>query len=336
MQQKDKIRAISLFSGGLDSMIAIKMMSDQGISVTAIHIKTGFGGTKDVSDILEKRAKIAGADFRLIDVREEFIQKILFDPKYGYGKNFNPCIDCHGYMFRVGKAIMKQMEASFIFTGEVIGQRPMSQRHDAMKQVANLALDKDEKLILRPLSAKLMEQTTPELEGWVDREKLLDISGRSRERQLELAKAYGWEDYESPGGGCLLTEAHYSDRIREFIAHDEDFGIDDIEILKFGRQFRLPDGAKLAVGRDQDDNAGLEAIESDKYIRVRLPIAGPFSLISANASEDDKKLGAKLAITYVKSSPEQIYSVEVGDESFEVSPYDNKQDAQAYFFNAKK
>jgi len=336
MQQKDKIRAISLFSGGLDSMIAIKMMSDQGISVTAIHIKTGFGGTKDVSDILEKRAKIAGADFRLIDVREEFIQKILFDPKYGYGKNFNPCIDCHGYMFRVGKAIMKQMGASFIFTGEVIGQRPMSQRHDAMKQVANLALDKDEKLILRPLSAKLMEQTTPELEGWVDREKLLDISGRSRERQLELAKAYGWEDYESPGGGCLLTEAHYSDRIREFIAHDEDFGIDDIEILKFGRQFRLPDGAKLAVGRDQDDNAGLEAIESDKYIRVRLPIAGPFSLISANASEYDKKLGAKLAITYVKSSPEQIYSVEVGDESFEVSPYDNKQDAQAYFFNAKK
>ena len=336
MQQKDKIRAISLFSGGLDSMIAIKMMSDQGISVTAIHIKTGFGGTKDVSDILEKRAKIAGADFRLIDVREEFIQKILFDPKYGYGKNFNPCIDCHGYMFRVGKAIMRDMGASFIFTGEVIGQRPMSQRHDAMKQVANLALDKDEKLILRPLSAKLMEQTTPELEGWVDREKLLDISGRSRERQLELAKAYGWEDYESPGGGCLLTEAHYSDRIREFIAHDEDFGIDDIEILKFGRQFRLPDGAKLAVGRDQDDNAGLEAIESDKYIRVRLPIAGPFSLISANASEDDKKLGAKLAITYVKSSPEQIYSVEVGDESFEVSPYDNKQDAQAYFFNAKK
>ena len=336
MQQNNKIKAISLFSGGLDSMIAIKMMSDQGISVTAIHIKTGFGGTKDVSDILEKRAKIAGAEFRIIDVREEFIQKILFDPKYGYGKNFNPCIDCHGYMFRVGKAIMRDMGASFIFTGEVIGQRPMSQRHDAMKQVANLALDKDEKLILRPLSAKLMEQTTPELEGWVDREKLLDISGRSRERQLELAKSYGWEDYESPGGGCLLTEAHYSDRIREFVAHDEDFGVDDIEILKFGRQFRLPNGAKLAVGRDQEDNAGLEAIESDKYIRVRLPIAGPFSLISANASESDKRLGAKLAITYVKSSPEQIYSVEVGDESFEVSPYDNKQDAQAYFFNAKR
>lgn len=335
MQQGDKIKAISLFSGGLDSMIAIKMMSDQGIGVTAIHINTGFGGTKDVSATLEKRAKIAGADFRIIDVREEFIQKILFDPKYGYGKNFNPCIDCHGYMFRVGKAIMKQMGASFIFTGEVIGQRPMSQRHDAMKQVANLALDKEEKLILRPLSAKLMEETTPEIEGWVDREKLLDISGRSREKQLSLAKSYGWEDYQSPGGGCLLTEAHYSDRIREFISYDKSFEVPDIEILKFGRQFRLPDGAKLAVGRDQEDNEGLEAIESDKYIKIKLPIAGPYSLISANASQEDKKLGAKLAITYVKSSPEQIYSVEVGDESIDVSPYSDKKDAQAYFFNAK-
>ena len=333
--QKDKIKAISLFSGGLDSMIAIKMTCDQGIAVTAIHIKTGFGCTKDVSNILERRANIAGADFKIIDVREEFIQKILFDPKYGYGKNFNPCIDCHGYMFRVGKAIMREMGASFIFTGEVIGQRPMSQRHDAMKQVANLAQDREDKLILRPLCAKLMEETTPELEGWVDREKLLDITGRSRERQLALAKSFGWEDYESPGGGCLLTEAHYSDRIREFVSHDEDFGIDDIEILKFGRQFRLPDGAKLAVGRNQEDNAGLEAINSDKYIRVRLPIAGPYSLISANASKDDKILGAKLAITYVKSSPNRVYSVEVGDESVEVSPYSDKKDAQAYFFNAK-
>lgn len=336
MKQNQNTRAISLFSGGLDSMIAIKMISDQGINVTAIHIKTGFGGTKDVSDVLEKRAKMAGADFRIIDVREEYIQKILFDPKYGYGKNFNPCIDCHGYMFRVGKAIMKELGASFIFTGEVIGQRPMSQRHDAMKQVSKLAEDKEDKLILRPLCAKLMNETTPELEGWVDREKLLDISGRSRERQLELAKSYGWEDYESPGGGCLLTEAHYSDRIREFVAHDEDFGVDDIEILKFGRQFRLPDGAKLAVGRNQEDNKGLEAIESDKYIKVRLAVAGPYSLLSANATDNDKKLAAKLAITYAKSSPDEVYSIEVGDESLEVSPFADKKDAQAYFFNVKE
>lgn len=336
MKQIGKIKAISLFSGGLDSMISIKLMTDQGIDVTAIHIKTGFGGTKDVSDILEKRAKIAGANFRIIDVREEYIQKVLFDPKYGYGKHFNPCIDCHGYMFTVGKAIMRELGASFIFTGEVLGQRPMSQRHDAMKQVANIADDKEEKLILRPLSAKLMEETTPELEGWVDREKLYDISGRSREKQLSLAASFGWEDYQSPGGGCLLTEAHYSDRIREFIAHDDSFDIGDIEILKFGRQFRLPGGAKLAVGRDEEDNAGLDAIQSEKYMMLKLPIAGPHSLMSRDASPEDKALAAKLAITYVKSSADESYEVEVGEEMISVSPFAEKKDAQAYFFNAKK
>ncbi|MBD3789707.1 MAG: argininosuccinate synthase [Campylobacterales bacterium] len=329
------MKAISLFSGGLDSMLAIKLITDQGIDVTAVHIKTGFGGTKDVTDVLSQRARMAGADFRIVDVREEYIQKVLFTPKYGYGKNFNPCIDCHGYMFRIGKAVMEELGASFIFSGEVIGQRPMSQRHDAMKQVSALAEDKDEKLILRPLCAKLMEPTTPELEGWVDREKLLDISGRSRERQLELAASYGWEDYESPGGGCLLTEAHYSDRIREFIKYDE-FTVADIDLLKFGRQFRLPDGAKLAVGRDQDDNAGLQAIQSDKYIPVRLPIAGPFSLLSAHASQSDKALAAKLAITYARSNPAEEYAVTVGDEMITVSPFAKKEEAQHYFFNAKQ
>ncbi|MDD2399509.1 MAG: argininosuccinate synthase, partial [Sulfurovum sp.] len=285
------MRAISLFSGGLDSMIAVKLIKDQGIDVTAVHIKTGFAGTKDISAILEERAKMAGADFEIIDVREEYIQKVLFSPQYGYGKNFNPCIDCHGYMFRVGKAVMEKLGASFIFSGEVIGQRPMSQRHEALKQVSAIAQDKEEKLILRPLSAKLMEPTTPELEGWVDREKLLDISGRSRERQLALAASYGWEDYESPGGGCLLTEAHYSERLREFIAYDA-LAVEDIEILKFGRQFRLPQGAKLAVGRDQEDNAGLERIQSGKYIAVKLPIPGPFSLLSADAAKEEKVLAA--------------------------------------------
>ena len=327
------MRAISLFSGGLDSMIAIKLIADQGIDVTAIHIKTGFGGTKDVTDILEKRAKMAGADFKVIDVREEYIQKILFDPKYGYGKNFNPCIDCHGYMFRIAKGIMRELGASFIVTGEVLGQRPMSQRADALKQVSALAEDKEDKLILRPMCAKLLEPTTPEIEGWVDREKLLDISGRSRERQLSLAKEYGWEEYESPGGGCLLTEAHYSDRIREFVKHDE-FSVSDIDLLKFGRHFRLPDGAKAVVGRNKEDNEGLQRVQSNKYIPIKLPIAGPFSLISANASDSDKALGAKLAITYAKSSVDESYDVLVGDEVIAISPFATKKEAQAYFFNA--
>jgi tRNA-specific 2-thiouridylase len=333
MNQNGK-HAIALFSGGLDSMIAIKLMVDQGIEVIALHIKIGFSGTKDVSKIMEERAKLAGAAFKIVDVRDAYIQNILFDPVYGYGKNFNPCIDCHGYMFKIAKKMMDELGASFLVTGEVIGQRPMSQRHDAMKQVSKLANDKEDKLILRPLSAKLMEETTPEIEGWVDREKLLDISGRSRERQLGMAKAYGWEDYESPGGGCLLTESHYSDRIKEFIAFDT-FEVEDIELLKFGRHFRLPDGAKLAVGRNQEDNEGLQAIESNKYIKIKLPIAGPFSLLSANASQADKELAAKLAITYAKSSAKERYDIEVAEQHITVSPFKEKKEAQKYFFNVK-
>jgi len=327
------MRAISLFSGGLDSMIAIKLITDQGIDVTAVHIKTGFGGTKDITDILAQRAQMVGADFKVIDVREEYLQKILFDPKYGYGKNFNPCIDCHGYMFKVAKGVMRELGASFVVTGEVVGQRPMSQRADALKQVSQLAEDTHDKLILRPLSAKLLEPTTPEIEGWVDREKLLDISGRSREKQLALVKEYGWEEYESPGGGCLLTEAHYSDRIREFIQHDN-FTVSDIDLLKFGRHFRLPDGAKLVVGRHKEDNEGLRTVNTSKYLPIQLPIAGPYSLLSRDATPSDKALAAKLAITYAKSSPSETYNVRVGDEEISVSPFESKKEAQAYFFNA--
>jgi len=328
------MRALALFSGGLDSMLAIKLIVDQGIDVTAIHIKTGFGGTRDVSDLMRERAKQAGATMEIVDVREEYIQKILFDPVYGYGKNFNPCIDCHGYMFKVARGLMEKYDASFLITGEVLGQRPMSQRADAINQVTKLAEDKEDKLILRPMSAKLMEPTTPEIEGWVDREKLLAISGRSREMQLALAQAYGWEDYESPGGGCLLTEEHFSDRLREFVAHDE-LTISDIDLLKYGRHFRLPDGAKLIVGRNQEDNENLQKIESEKYTAVKLPIAGPFSLLSVAATAEDKALAAKIAMTYARSSARESYEVEIGgDEIFTVSPYAEKKEAQQYFFNA--
>jgi len=328
------MRALALFSGGLDSMLAIKTIADQGIDVIAIHIKTGFGGTKDISDLMRERARQAGATMEVVDVREEYIQKILFDPVYGYGKNFNPCIDCHGYMFKVARGLMEKYDASFLITGEVVGQRPMSQRVDAIKQVTKLAEDKEDRLIVRPMSAKLMEPTTPEIEGWIDREKLHAISGRSREAQLALAQEYGWEDYESPGGGCLLTEEHFSDRLREFVAHDE-LTISDVDLLKYGRHFRLPDGAKLIVGRNQEDNEGLQQVESEKYVTVKLPIAGPFSLLSAAATAEDKALAAKIAMTYARSSARESYEVEIGgDEMFTISPYAEKKEAQQYFFNA--
>jgi tRNA-specific 2-thiouridylase len=324
------MRAISLFSGGLDSMLAIKLVALQGIEVIALYIKTGFGSTKDITQELEKRAKKAGAKLLVVDVKEEYIQKILFDPVYGYGKNFNPCIDCHGYMFKIAKAMMKDLGASFLITGEVVGQRPMSQRAEALKQVSSLAGDSKDKLILRPLSAKVLEPTTPEIKGWVDREKLLGITGRSREIQLKLAKEYGWDDYESPAGGCLLTDPIFSQKLKEFIEYEK-FEAEDIELLKFGRHFRLPDGAKLIVGRHKEDNESLKKIQNKDYISITLPIAGPYSLLFKEASKKDKELAAKIAITYAKSNPEKSYKINVADEVFEVSPFKSKSEAQKFF-----
>ena len=316
-------------------MIAIKLMHEQGIDVTALHIKIGFSGTKDLSALMRQRAAQAGADFRIVDVRESYIQDILFSPVYGYGKNFNPCIDCHGYMFKIAKAMMAELDASFLVTGEVLGQRPMSQRSDALKQVSKLADDREERLILRPLSAKLMEPTTPEIEGWVDREKLLDISGRSRERQLSMAAAWGWEDYESPGGGCLLTEPVYSQKIREFVAHDT-FGVADIDLLKFGRHFRLPDKTKLVVGRHQEDNEALEALKHPDYLAIRLPVPGPYSLIHKEATPSDIALALRIALTYGKSSTDTHYTVSFADKEYSVQPFETKAEAQQYFFNARE
>ncbi len=315
-------------------MIAIKLMRDQNIDVTALHIKIGFGSVKDVSEDMRRRAEIAGADFKMVDVRESYIQDILFSPVYGYGKNFNPCIDCHGYMFTIAKAMMKDLDASFLVTGEVVGQRPMSQRSDALKQVQKLADDTDEKLILRPLSAQLMDPTTPELEGWVDREQLLDISGRSRERQLSMAKAWGWEDFESPGGGCLLTEPVYGQKIKEFIKFDE-FGVNDIDLLKFGRHFRLPDGAKLVVGRNKEDNESLQMLLNEDYYPIKLPVVGPYSLLHKDSTASDIELALQIALTYGKCEQGVEYTVEYLNESYMITPFDNKAQAQQYFFDAK-
>lgn len=328
------MKAISLFSGGLDSSLAIKLIVDQGIDVIAMFVDTGFGGTKDKKNHLENMCRQIGAELRVVNIKDQFIKEILFNPKYGYGKNFNPCIDCHANMFRVGKVLMKEVGASFMISGEVLGQRPMSQRAESLDNVLKLS-DADD-LILRPLSAKLLTPTKPEREGWVDREKLMGISGRSREIQIKLAKDWGLEDYESPGGGCLLTDEHFSNRLRDFIAHD-DLITSDIDLLKFGRHFRLPDGTKLIIGRNHEDNEKLENIDSEKYIELILPMNGPYSLLSKNASEKDKVLAAKIALTHTKSSSDEIYDVTINNkESIKVSPFNDKIETHKYLFNSKE
>jgi tRNA-specific 2-thiouridylase len=326
------MRALALFSGGLDSMISIKLLTDQGIDVIALHIDIGFGGKEDKSELLRTRAEMVGATLEIVNAREQFVQEILFNPKYGYGKNFNPCIDCHGNMFRIAKALLPKYDASFIITGEVIGQRPMSQRSEAIRNVTKLAGDEEGGLILRPMSAKLMTPTIAEKEGWVDREKLLGIEGRSREVQLRLAEEYGFEEFESPGGGCLLTESAFEKKIRDIMEHDK-FTVEDIDLLKAGRHLRLPDGAKLVIGRDQADNEKLKKIENSKYIFARaLDITGPLSLLSKDASKEDKNLAARLILTYTKT-PKDSEGVVLFDESQTIKalPFESKDSVKDFF-----
>jgi len=322
--------ALAMFSGGLDSMLAIKLMVDQGIKVTAIHMNIGFGSRTDVSEIMKRHAEIAGAEFKIVDVRDKYIKKVLFTPQYGYGKHFNPCIDCHGFMFRIAKEYLTELDADFMVTGEVLGQRPMSQRSEALDLVKKLALDEDD-LILRPICAKNMAITKPEREGWVDREKLLDVSGRGREVQLQLAADFGWEDFQSPGGGCLLTDMNFTKKMREFIEHN-DLEVEDIDVLKNGRHLRLPDGAKLVIGRDKDENELLEKAMNSKHIKVKLDeIPGPFALLSSNATQDDKNLSARIALTFTKTDKEAKYDVHVGDEIVKATSLPKREDAHKYF-----
>ncbi len=326
----NKIKALALFSGGLDSLLAMKLLIEQGIEVIALYFDTGFGGKaeEEKQAYLQRVCDQIGAKLEIVKIRDQFIQEILFDPKYGYGKNFNPCIDCHANMIRIAKALLPKYGAKFIISGEVVGQRPMSQRPDALKKVESLSTA--DGLILRPLSAKLLPPTIPEREGWVDREKLLGISGRSRETQMELAKKWGIEDYESPSGGCLLTDQNFSEKIREHIKYDS-FDVEDIDLLKWGRHFRLPGGAKLVVSRNKEENERLRALELTKYSLFSLPLPGPLSVISKNASKEDKELAGRIALTYSKAKPEELYEVEIGGEKFELSPFESKEEAQRYF-----
>ena len=317
------MKAIALFSGGLDSTLAMKLIIDQGIDVLAINISTGFGSTKDRREHMENMCAQVGAEFKIVDIQDEYLQDVLFSPKHGYGKHFNPCIDCHAKMFEVAKRIMEDEGASFLISGEVLGQRPMSQNKDALQTVLNES--NCEGLLLRPMSAKRLAPTTPEIEGWVDREKLEDIMGRSRDRQMELAKEIGLTDFESPGGGCLLTDENFGKKMWDFIKFDQ-FEKQDIPVMKHGRHFRLADGAKLVIGRDKDENEYLQNIQNDKFFHIRtVGIPGPHALLSKNATPEDKELATRGILTYCKTKPEQTYTLSFDGEELSALPLESRE-----------
>ncbi len=322
------MKAIALFSGGLDSTLAMKMIIDQGIDVLAINISTGFGSTKDRREHMENMCKQVGAEFRIVDIQSEYLQDVLFDPKHGYGKNFNPCIDCHAKMFSVAKRIMEDEGASFLLSGEVMGQRPMSQNKDALQIVLNES--NCDGLLLRPMSALKLAPTIAEEKGWVDRSKLEGITGRSRERQLQLAKEIGLEDFESPGGGCLLTDENFSKKMFDIVKHDT-FEVRDIPIMKFGRHLRLSDKAKLVVGRNKEENEHLQNIENEKYYHIKtIGIPGPHAMLSKSASDEDKDLATKIILTYCKTNADTSYTIDYDGEEVTGSPLESREAIQAF------
>ncbi len=322
------MKAIALFSGGLDSTLAIKLIADQGIEVLAVNISTGFGSTKSRVEHMQNMCDQVGATLKIIDIQSEYLQDVLFDPKHGYGKHFNPCIDCHAKMFTVAKRIMEAEGASFLISGEVMGQRPMSQNKDALQTV----LDESncDGLLLRPMCAKALTPTIAEEKGWVDREKLEEITGRSRDRQLTLAKEFGLVDFETPGGGCLLTDQNFAKKMFDFIKHDN-FEVKDIPVMKFGRHLRLSDGAKLVVGRNQEENEHLQDIENEKFFHAKtIGIPGPHALLSIDASDEDRELATKIILSYTKADPLKTYSVSYNDIEQNGSSFKTREEANSF------
>ncbi len=292
--------AIALFSGGLDSALAILLVMQQDIEVTALMFMTHFGcDINDKSSCSHDPSAVAekfGFAVKMVHLGYKFVD-IVRNPKYGHGKNMNPCIDCRILMLTEARQFMEITGADFVFTGEVLGQRPMSQHRRQLDIV-----ERDSGLkgrLVRPLSAKLMNPTEPELSGLLDRERLESISGRSRRRQMELADKFGLEDYPNPAAGCLLTDVGYSRRLRDLFSHQEIVDFNDLNLLKVGRHFRLDTRSKLIVGRNKEENDKIERyITNGDWLFEAKDCGSPLTLLKGDLSEANIALGAAITARY--------------------------------------
>ncbi len=303
------IKAIGLFSGGLDSMLAVKLLQEQGVEVIGYAFATPFFGPEQAI----KSADVVGIRLEVWEITEPYME-MMKAPRYGFGKNMNPCIDCHAMMFRLAGQKLEAHGARFLFSGEVVGERPFSQTRGALRAVGHLSGLGD--LILRPLSAKLLEETTPEREGWVDRSRLEDIQGRSRKRQMALAERFGITEYPGPAGGCLLTEPNFSNRLRDLLRDQAHPRHRDLELLKVGRHLRSAEGCKVIVGRREAENNRLEALWEKGDFRLWVKgFPGPVVLVPASprASEDALRFAAQAAVRYSDAPEGQAAEVACTD-----------------------
>jgi len=303
-----KIKCIALYSGGLDSILAILMMLEQNIEVFALSYKTDFGGdVSKSSSLIESPGNLAerfGFKIESIYLGDPFIEMVM-NPKHGYGKNMNPCIDCRILMLQKAKEYMQSIGADFVVTGEVIGQRPKSQMRNTLRLV-----EKESGLegyLLRPLCAKLMEPTVPEKQDWVNRDLLKDFNGRSRKPQMILAEKYGLTDYPSPAGGCLLTDRGYSKRLKDLLDNQGDVDLKDLSLLRVGRHFRINDKVKMIIGRNEAENDKIESYKKDDDCLFEVKSAGsPITIIKGELNDELIEFACKATARYsdLKREPE--------------------------------
>ena len=295
------MKAIILLSGGLDSTLAAELMSREGLELLAVNFKTPFclcdrhSSNLGCGSNARRVAEAIGIDLKIINATKDFLE-VLKKPAHGYGANMNPCIDCRILFFRKSKELMEEIGASFIITGEVLGQRPMSQFRRQMNIIEKEA--GLEGLVLRPLSAKLLAPTIPEKNGWISRERMLDIAGRSRKPQMALAKDLGINDYPCAAGGCLLTDPEFANRIRDLIKHDE-LDMQNIDLLKAGRYFRLSRSAKLIVGRNENENKMLSMLAKEgDYVFEPATINGPIAVGKGSFTADLLEVACRIVARY--------------------------------------
>jgi tRNA-specific 2-thiouridylase len=323
-------KAVALISGGLDSLLAARLMLEQGIHVEGINFYTGFcveGHTHAIRKKDKKKpkrnnalwsAEQLGIKLHIVDIIEEY-KDIVTNPKHGYGANLNPCLDCKIFMVSKARQWMEDNGFDFIITGEVIGQRPMSQRKDLLPVVVRESWADDR--LLRPLCAKNLAPTLPEREGWVDRDKLLGFHGRNRKPQMALAKQFGFEDYASPAGGCcFLTDVSYAKKLADLwqAQHEKKYELDDIMLLKVGRHIRPKPNYKLIVSREEGENKFLSGYRKNFTHIETTSCGGPLTLIDGDVTEEDIETASRIVARFSQGKNEDSVTVKIthinGDE----------------------
>jgi len=319
-------KAIALLSGGLDSTLAAVLVRRAGIDVIGLHVQTLFGTDDDRCRYVARTAERIGISLRSLDLSEEQMKRVCY-PRHGYGSGMNPCIDCRILMLNAAKRVMEEERAQFVVTGEVLGQRPMSQHRRSLELVAEESGLGDR--LLRPLSANRLSDTLPVKKGWIRRDRLQDLCGRSRHEQIALAARLGITEYPQPAGGCLLLEKAFAARLNDAFRYIGKGAMTqaDFRLLRYGRQFRLSDCAKVIVGRNEQENGILSGFATGRIVIEPHDVVGPLSLVEGSPTRDEVLLSACLAARYCDHNNAVTLSMRIsrsGEERIaKVAPLDS-------------